>query len=662
MDATAAVHKKAIDLTKLAIEMTTAAGAGHPTSAASLAHLVTVLMYHHMRYDPQQPALQNADRLVLSEGHACPIVYAAAADLGMTIGRTPETQRAMTREDALTLRDIHSEIDGHPNPAEGFPFFAAATGSLGQGLSVAAGLALAARLDESDQRIFCLIGDGESREGQIWEAVDFIVDQRLTAVCPIFNCNGHGQNTTVSRQQSPEVTADKLLTAGVEAHIIDGHDPEAIQKALNIHTERTMSADATPMAIVAKTTKGWGFTSVLSSDVHGQSVPPDDMERALAALDQMATDLGAQPQNDSPFVPSHASKASSPPPTRKGTPTFEQALTQFGHDKVISSGKFATRKAYGVALQALGHANPQVVALDGDVYNSTYAQDFAKDPTLKQRFFDCRIAEQNMVSCAGGLAAGGKLPFVSTFGKFLTRGYDQLEMNLVSRLNVKYVGSHTGVSLASDGPSQMALPDVAFFRALSTVQDAAGNPMMYVLNPADAYAAYALTLAMAAHEGPCYMRTLRPDVAFLYQETTPFTLGGHHVLIEGQALLVVAAGYMVHEAKSAVERLRADGHEATLVDFYSLPFDVEALRHLVRQNQGLVLTVEDNYGASLGSAVAEALVGHLDDLVLRQMYVRQIPKSGRTPDDVLRYLGLSADDIFTTALGMLQPSAQHAGV
>jgi transketolase len=295
-----------------------------------------------------------------------------------------------------------------------------------------------------------------------------------------------------------------------------------------------------------------------------------------------------------------------------------------------------------------------VVALDGDVYNSTYAEDFADDPALSHRFFDCRIAEQHMVSCAGGLAAGGKLPFVSTFGKFLTRAYDQLEMNLVSRLNVKYVGSHTGVSLAADGPSQMALPDVAFFRAFTTALNANGLAAMYILNPADAYAAYALTLAMAEHQGSCYLRTMRPDVAFLYDDTTPFALGGHHVLTTGEALLVVATGYMVHEAKTAVEHLRNHNIDATLVDLYSLPFDVATLRDLARQNRGRVLTVEDNYGASMGAAVAEALVGHVSDVTMRQLYVRQIPKSGRTPADVLRYLGLSADDIVRAAHGLLQ--------
>jgi transketolase len=225
----ASVHAKAIELIKLSIEMTTAAGSGHPTSAASLAHLVTVLMYHHMRHDAADPSHPAADRLVLSEGHACPIIYAAAADLGIAIGRDRAAWRPMTREDALRLRDMDSEIDGHPNPAEGFPFFPAATGSLGHGLSVAVGLGAAARLDGLDKRIFCLIGDGESREGQIWEALDFIVDYHLSAVCPIFNCNGYGQSDRVSRQQSPEVTTAKLHGAGFDVQIIDGHCPTEIQ-------------------------------------------------------------------------------------------------------------------------------------------------------------------------------------------------------------------------------------------------------------------------------------------------------------------------------------------------------------------------------------------------------------------------------------------------
>jgi transketolase len=654
----ASVHAKAIELIKLSIEMTTAAGSGHPTSAASLVHLVTVLMYHHMRHDAADPSHPTADRLVLSEGHACPIIYAAAADLGIAIGRDRAAWRPMTREDALRLRDIDSEIDGHPNPAEGFPFFPAATGSLGQGLSVAAGLGAAARLDGLDKRIFCLIGDGESREGQIWEALDFIVDYHLTAVCPIFNCNGYGQSDRVSRQQSPEVTTAKLRGAGFDVQIIDGHRPTEIQQALTQHTAHSQNPAAKPFAIVAKTIKGWGFSSILGSNGYGQPVAKHDKDKALAELEAMAQQVGAAwTEGDLRIPPIPAATPPYVEPVRQ-TPTFIAALKQVGQEKVLETGKFATRKAYGVALEALGHANPHIVALDGDVRNSTYAENFYDGPALRDRFFECKIAEQHMISCAGGLAAGGKLPFVSTFGKFVTRGYDQLEMGLISRFNLKIVGSHAGVSLAADGPSQMALPDVAFFRAWTTVRTRMGKPMLYLLQPADAYAAYALTVAMAEHDGACYMRTLRPDVPFLYDEASRFVLGGHEVLAKGHDLLLVASGYMVHEAKKALAGLKDHGIEATLVDLYSLPFDADAIVSLVQEHQGKVLTVEDNYGGGMGSAVVDVLSENGGAFALTQMYVRQIPKSGRTPDDVLRFLGLSAEDIIKTAVERVAMAAR----
>jgi transketolase len=263
-----------------------------------------------------------------------------------------------------------------------------------------------------------------------------------------------------------------------------------------------------------------------------------------------------------------------------------------------------------------------------------------------------------MVSCAGGLASAGKIPFVSTFGKFMMRAYDQIEMGFISRLNVKLVGSHTGVSLAAEGPSQMALPDVAFFHAWSTVRTRDGEPFLYLLQPADAYAAYALTLAMAEHHGPCYMRTLRPDVPFLYDDTTAFSLGGHHVLAAGHDVLIAATGYMVHEALNALHRLRELGIQAGLVDVYSLPFDDVALLQLVQEHGGRVVTVEDNYGAGIGAALAGVLTRHEGSYTLKQMYVRQIPKSGRTPDDVLRSLQLSADDIVHTVVGMLDVASR----
>lgn len=624
--------------------MTAAADSGHPTSASSLAHIVAALMHGHMRYDPSDPASPTADRLVLSEGHACPIVYAAGSELGLAVGKGSGERRPMTVEDAMTLRAIDSEIDGHPNPAEGFPFFPAATGSLGQGLSIAAGLAAAARLDGSDKRVFCIIGDGESREGQVWEAVDFIVDYGLNAVCPIFNCNGYGQSDPVSAQQSPEVIAAKLRGAGFDVAVIDGHDPVAVRDALIEHVRHTDDAGARPFAIVAETVKGWGFVKTAGDGLHGKPLTGDDETAALKELEETAEALGVAGTNgDLEACPAPAT--ASPPAGCESPPGFAEAMNTYGQASALSDGKFAPRKGYGIALQALGHANPDVVALDGDVKNSTFAEYFSQDPDLAHRFFECRIAEQHLISCAAGLASGGKIPFASSFGKFVARGYDQFEMGFISRLNLKVVGSHVGVNIAADGPSQMALADVAFFRSMAKVQADAGGPGLYILNPADAVSAYALTVLMAEHEGACYLRAARPDTPFLYDVDADFTLGGHGVLAEGADVLIVASGYAVHEALQALATLSEEGIKAGLIDLYSLPFDGEAIAQSAQACGRRVVTVEDNYGAGFGSEVVEALLEHGGSFRVKQMYVKRIPKSGRSADDLMTYVGLSAGDI-----------------
>lgn len=641
----------------MSIEMTAAAGSGHPTSASSLAHIVAALMYGHMRYDPSDPANPAADRLVLSEGHACPIVYAAAADLGLAIGKSRDSHRRMVVDDAMRLRAIDSEIDGHPNPAEGFPFFPAATGSLGQGLSIAAGMAVAGRLDGSDKRIFCIIGDGESREGQVWEAVDFIVDYGLNAVCPIFNCNRYGQSGPVSPQQSPEVIAAKLQGAGFDVAVIDGHSPSAVRGALLEHRRHALDSQARPFAIIAETVKGWGFVKAAGDDLHGKPLTGDDKLAALAELEETATALAAlgasADMEVSPIGTTDSRRSRCEPP-----PGFVEAMAAYGQadalaDDALADRKFAPRKAYGVALRALGHANPSVVALDGDVKNSTYSEYFAKDSLLSHRFFECRIAEQHLISCAAGLAAGGKIPFASSFGKFITRGYDQFEMGFISRLNLKIVGSHVGVNIAADGPSQMALSDVAFFRSMAKVQADSGGPGLYILNPSDAVSAYGLTIRMAEHRGACYLRAARPDTPFLYDEDESFTLGGHGVLSQGSHVLIAASGYAVHEALKAVTALAEVGIDATLVDLYSLPFDSDAIARIAYANDGRVVTVEDNYGAGFGSEVAEVLMEHGGSYKIKQMYVTRIPKSGRTTDDLMRYVGLSSEHIAAASRALL---------
>jgi len=649
----AAVHAQAIEINRLSLEMCAAAKSGHPSTSTSLGHIITVLMFSQMRWSPEYPDYPTSDRLVLSEGHAVPIVYAACAKLGVMIGKDPENRRPMTVKDAMNLREAASEIDGHPNPMEGFPFFDAATGSLGQGLSVAAGLAEAARLDGIDRRIYCIIGDGESREGQITEALDYIIDRKLTAVLPIFNCNEYGQADRVSKQQSAKTIAAKLTAANFKVVEIDGHSPSEIKAAMD-EFAKLAGTDAMPMAVVARTVKGWGTTVLTGAGWHGKPAEGEVLKKALTELDEKRV------QMTSALVSSDSFEINPPAPPkereiRQGEMiAMGEMAKKFDMVSAIQSGKMATRQAYGIALRALGHINDRVVALDCDVSNSTRADMFRKDPALTGRFFECKIAEQNMFSVGAGLSAAGKVPFCSTFAKFVTRGYDQIEMAINSGANLKIVGSHAGITLAADGPSQMSLPDVAWFRSFSTMRDHRGNPGVYVLQPSDAYAAYALTHVMAEYEGVCYMRTLREETEFIYSDQTLFNLGGFEVLAEGRDILICAAGYMVHEANKALDELDKLGISATLVDLYSLPFDTDKLLDIANQNNGMILTVEDNYGGGIGSSVAEALTNSGDAFTLRQMHVRRIPKSAKTPAEVLKMCGLTSGDIVSEVKAALQ--------
>ena len=653
----AAVHAQAIELNKLSLEMTAAAGSGHPTSALSLGHIITELMFRAMRWSPDYPDYPTSDRLVLSEGHAVPIVYAACAQLGVMFGKDPATRRKLTRDDALKLRTLGSELDGHPNPAEGFPFFDAATGSLGMGLSVAAGIGEAARFNGTDQRAFCILGDGEAREGQVSEALDFIIDRGLLNVLPIINCNGYGQADRVSAQQSPERLADKLRAYGFEVLTIDGHDPKQIRAALDAFAERAESASSgggSPLAIVAKTVKGWGCPSLQGSGWHGKPVTGDALERALGDLDERRVELTSALSTSDQFMIQPPAEAPAPEAPMGEVPSLSATMRSLDMESVLHTGRLATRRAYGLALRAMGNLSKDVVVLDADVSNSTFADMFAKDSALSSRFIECKIAEQNMVSVAAGLAARGKIPFCSTFAKFFCRAYDQIELAINSGANIKLVGSHAGVTPCSDGPSQMGLQDVSWFRTFTTMKDHRGNPGCYVLQPSDAFAAYALTQVMAEYEGVCYMRTLRPETEFLYSDDHVFNLGGFEVLSEGRDVVLAAAGYMVHEGNRVVELLDEAGISATLVDMYSLPFDEDKLLDLVANNNGYVVSLEDNYGGGLGSAIADAMVGSGDAFTLHQIHARKIPKSAHTPEEELNYLGLDAKSIVNAVMSVLQ--------
>jgi len=647
------VQAKAIELGKLAVCATSVAGTGHPTTALSLAHLVTVLMYRAMRWDPKRPAAPGSDRLVLSEGHAVPIIYAACADLGVSIG-FEDHARPMTTDDLMALRDIRSPIDGHPNPVLGFPFFDAATGSLGQGLSVAAGLSAAARLDGIDKAIYCIIGDGESREGQIWEAMDFIADHQLNNVVAIFNCNTLGQSDFVAAAQDWQHLQRKAEAFGWTTVVIDGHDPAAIEATLK---RRPEPGAGKPLCIVARTVKGWGVPQLGGMGHHGTPVPKGELDAVLSALDQRAAELGVASLD--PAASKAALRIAPPLPSPEPRPAKQPAgfAAAVGSDPkladtVANKKALSPRRAYGLALKALGAANPAMVALDADVKNSTYALDFAK--AFPERYFEARIAEQNMVSVAAGLSSGGKLPFVSTFGRFLERAFDQIEMAIIGGANLKLTGSHVGVTLAADGPSQMALADLAFMRAFAHVRDSRGNPAVTVLTPSDAVSAYSLVLAMAAASSACYLRAVRGDLPILYGEEEAFPFGGHKVLRQlGQSrrrIVLAASGYLVHSCLKAADRLAAQGVAAAVVDAYALPLDTGPVLDLAGPG-GIILSVEDNYVGGLGSELAEAAAAAGSGAPqVQALAVRNIPKSGRTAEDVLAYVHLSVDEIVAAAM------------
>jgi transketolase len=642
-----AVNRKAIDIGKLSVEMTTSAGSGHPSTSLSLAHLVTVLMYHQMRWDPKDPWNPASDRLVLSEGHAVPIVYAALADTGAMIiplGKGREAARPMTVADAMSLRAIDSPIDGHPNPQVGVPFFDAATGSLGQGLSVAAGLAAAARMDKLDRNIYCIIGDGESREGQIWEAADFVVDHALTNVVAIFNCNELAQSDWVSPQQSYQGLTEKLEAYGFIVRPINGHDPRAIREAL-IELNVVQNGQR-PLAIVARTIKGWGAPDEQGMGKHGTPVKKDKLGEVLGELDRTARDLGVFDFKSNGELKIAPITAKVPPREKKPIKikSYADGLAAVGMDKDLSAGKpIAPRKAYGAALVALGEADKRVVGLDADVKNSTHAEWFAKK--FPAQYLECKIAEQNMISVAAGASAGGKIPFCSTFAKFVARAYDQVEMAIISGANIKITGTHAGVTLAADGPSQMSLPDVAFFRSFCHVKNGNGQPAVRYFFPADGVSCYKITELMANLDGACYQRALRAETKSLYKPEDSFEVGGYKVLREGKDLLFVSAGYMVHECLKAADELAKNGKKAAVIDAYGLPLKDTGILDLAAKSGGRIITVEDNYAGGLDAEIAGQIAAAGAGIKLKALLVRQIPKSGREPQEVLDYLHLGAKAI-----------------
>lgn len=594
------------------IRMTTAAGSGHPTSCLSCADIVAALFFREMRWDPTDPKARNVDSFILSKGHAAPILWSALFEAGAI------------EESLLSLRRIDSTLEGHPTPNN--PWIKVATGSLGQGLSAATGIALANRLDGIDARVYTLLGDGECSEGSVWEAAQFASLHRLSNLVAIVDMNGLGQSGPAPYDHDASVFLKRFQSFGWKTIEIDGHDLADILDALR------RAREAGPTAIIAWTEKGKGVSFLEGAEGwHGKPLDQGQMEKALAELGEADIALRVEPRRIGEFQP-------------KLPPVSSQRIQLDYHP----GDNVATRDGYGNALQKLGWLLPQVVALDGEVSESTHSRKFAE--AYPERFFECYIAEQNMVGAALGLAASGKLPFVSSFACFLSRAFDFIRMAGHSRPpHLVFCGSHAGVSIGEDGPSQMGLEDMAMFRAIH------GSIVLY---PSDAVSAERLTETAAAAytRGIVYLRTTRPKTPVLYGNDESFPVGGSKTLrtSPADAFTIVAAGITVHEALSAHASLKAKGILTRVIDAYSVkPLDVSTLEKAAQETQGM-LVVEDHWvEGGLGEAVAAA-VGSLTPV--HRLGIDQEPRSG-TAEELLERYGISRKGIENGILQFILPQA-----
>lgn len=588
------------------IRATTAAGSGHPTSCASAAEIVSTLFFSVMRYDPKQPRSRANDVFVLSKGHAAPVLYSAWAEAGL-----------FPREQLLTLRRIDSELEGHPTPR--LPFVDVATGSLGQGLPVGLGIALNARLDKNDQRVYVLMGDGESAEGSVWEAAEVASHDGVDNLCAIIDVNRLGQSGPTMLQHRMEIYKARWEAFGWYAIVVNGHDISALLKAF-AEAEKTKGK---PTIILAETLKGKDMDGYEDKEGwHGKALPKNEADRVVSILEQSLSKNGEE------WTPNLPKKTNVSAPSKPSGAAPKSPYSLGGKET-------ATRKAFGDALQALAKFDPRVVVLDADVKNSTHTDEFLA--AAPERFFEDYIAEQDMVGMSMGLAARGKVPFTSTFACFFTRAYDFIRMAAISQLNVKFGGTHVGVSIGEDGASQMGLEDLAMFGA---------QPNYTVLYPSDATSAWAATMLAAEHTGPTYIRLGRPNNPIIYGPDEIFEIGKTKVVRQGKndRALVVAAGVTLFEALKAYDELKKDGIEIRVVDLFSVqPIDRETLISSARSAGNQVITVEDHYAhGGLGDAVQSALSP--EGIRVRKIAVTGIPHSG-TPQELIEKFGISSKAI-----------------
>ena len=585
------------------INATAEAGSGHPTSCMSAADVVAALFFHVMRYDPQNAKHPNNDRFILSKGHAAPLLSAAWAEAGI-----------IAPEQLLSLRRIDSDLEGHPTPR--LKWVDVATGSLGQGLSAGVGMALnAQRLDKLDYRTYVLMGDGETAEGGVWEAAALAAHYKLDNLVAIVDVNRLGQSQATMHGADGEAYAKKFGGFGWHTVVIDGHNLEQIVATF----AEAQSTKGRPTVIIALTKKGKGVSFIEDKDAwHGK--PLKKGEEVEKALRELPLNGAARPVSIAKPLPAAEVK-----PARKPMAAPDYKL----------GDPVATREAYGAALTKLGAANSSVVAMDGDTKNSTFAEKFMK--AYPDRFFEGFIAEQNLVGFSVGLSKCGKIPFASTFGAFFGRAMDHLRMGAISMANIKCVGSHCGVSIGEDGPSQMALEDLAMFRSI---------PNAVVFYPSDAVSTEKLVALAADYEGMVYIRTSRPKNPVFYPNEESFEIGGSKTLRSSgnDRLTVVAAGVTLAEAMKACDLLSKEGIAIRVLDAYSVkPVDTKGLLKAAAQTNHTLVVVEEHYSeGGLGDAVLNAVANN--GVRVFKMAVQEIPRSGK-PEELLERYGLSANCI-----------------
>jgi transketolase len=595
------------------IRSSDAGGSGHPTSSMSAADLMAVLLDGHLKLDFDEPANPAGDHLVFSKGHASPLLYACFKAAG-----------AISDDELLSFRKLGSRFEGHPTPV--IPWVDVATGSLGQGLPVAAGLALAAkRLDRSPARVWCLCGDSEMAEGSIWEAFDHASHWELDNLVAIVDVNRLGQTGETMHGWNLDVYAERARAFGWHAIEADGHDVEAIEDAY-AEAEGTTGR---PTVVIARTKKGAGVKAVEDQPgKHGK--PIEDAEAAIA-------ELGGE--RDLTVEPAKPERGSTPRDADGGDGKARRSSGgAFAPPRYEVGEEVATRKAYGEALKALGDARGDVVALDGEVSNSTYSEIFRE--AHPDRYVELYIAEQQLIATAVGLQRRGWKPFCSTFAAFFTRAYDFVRMAAVSRAELKLCGSHAGVSIGEDGPSQMGLEDLAAFRAVHSST---------VLYPSDANQAAHLVGLMADLDGIAYLRTHRGALPVIYGPDDRFEIGDSRVVRDGDDVTLVGAGVTLHEALRAAEDLAGDGVEARVIDLYSVkPVDTKTLARAASET-GAIVTAEDHWPeGGLGEAVLSALAEAGESCAVRKLGVEIMPGSG-TPEELLREAGIDAGAIATAA-------------